>query len=92
MNDVVLLLVGIAAGAVLRAPMVTWWRKRGFLIGPGSPSANTQHGLDAVRRSHGALAACLLKPDAEPRWSKGDPPPRRIQDRMVAGATAAFGD
>ena len=92
MNEVVLLLVGIAAGAVLHAVM-TWWRQRGSVIGPGSFSANAQHGLDLLRRAHGALAACLVQPDAEPLWSTGDsPPPRRIQDQMVAGATAALGD
>ena len=93
MNDVALLLVGIAAGAVGYAAMVTWWHKRRSVIEPESLLANTQHGLDLVRRAHGALAACLVPPDAEPLWSKGDPqPPRRIQDRMVAGANAALGD
>ncbi len=93
MNDIAVLLVGIAAGAVLHAAMATWRRKRGSVIEPRSLSANTQHGLDVLRRAHGALAACLVQPDAEPLWSKGDPlPPRRIQDRIVAGATAASGD
>jgi diguanylate cyclase (GGDEF)-like protein len=91
-NDVAVLLVGIAAGAVLYAAMATWRRNRGSVIEPESLSANTQHRLDLLRRAHGALAACVVQPEAEPLWSKGDPPPRRIQDRMVAGATAALED
>ncbi len=94
MSGIVFLMIGFAAGAFVHAG-VSMWRRRGSegVVGSDALPADASHVIDLLRRVHGAVAACIVMPDADPVWSTSDPPPPTpVLDRAVVAAMRALGD
>jgi diguanylate cyclase (GGDEF)-like protein len=89
-----LFLLGVIVGVALGAVGQAWWlRRRMRQAGPDLIPADAPHVVDLLRRAHGAIAACLVLPDADPLLATGETrPPAAVLDRAIATARLSLMD
>ncbi|MFQ6046373.1 MAG: diguanylate cyclase [Gemmatimonadales bacterium] len=94
MNDIVLVLIGIAVGVVLAVLWFLFARLRAMrAASPELLPAGVSHLVDLVRRAHGTSHVCLVAPESETVCSTGDPEPSRsLMERVEATARLAMSD
>ena len=87
-------LVAIAAALVgaLLGGLLVGGRNRRREPELGLEAGDVSQIIDLLRRANGAVAACLVAPEAEPTWAADYPPAEAMSDRAASLARLALGD